>query len=347
MSSMQPFIPVFAQSSRSLVKKYLIPELARCLQNRTTPSGFTMAMAIQDALQNPDSSIGIYAGDSESYNVLKELFDPIIRDYHCMETLGGQQTDSSSPDLANPDPENRHILSTRIRVARNIAGIPFTPMMTPQDRRQVEHMAKQALLNLTHDLGGTYTPLEELQGIQRQHLAGEHLLFSKGDRFQEAAGINRDWPLARGIFVSRDLRFAVWINEEDHLRIISIDRNGEISRTADRLNRALDSLSASLDFARSDRLDFLTTCPSNLGTGMRAGVHIRLPNLFRHLDILEDLTRTHQLQIRGTQGEKTGVDNAVFDISNKRRLGITRNQGLQTLCQGIVAIINQERELSD
>ena len=100
------------------------------------------------------------------------------------------------------------------------------------DRTRVEKLAVNALLKLKGDLKGSYIPLGELTNFQRAILTKEHLLFGRGDRFMEAAGINRNWPASRGIFVSDDHKFAVWINEEDHLRIISLDRQARHRQTA-------------------------------------------------------------------------------------------------------------------
>ena len=159
----------------------------------------------------------------------------------------------------------------------------------------------------------------------------------------EAAGINRGWPDSRGIFVSKDEKFAVWINEEDHLRIISMDRGGDIVGTYDRLSRALSFLEKRLTFARDPNLGYLTSCPSNLGTGMRAGVHIRLPNYQTHQERLHATAEEYNLQIRGSHGEKTEVLDGIVDISNRQRLGITEKQCIETLHRGLSAIIKKTR----
>ena len=165
-------------------------------------------------------------------------------------------------------------------------------------------------------------------------LTQDHFLFKKGDRFLEAAGVNRDWPSARGIFHSADKKFLVWINEEDQLRIISMEQGGDLHSVFDRLARAILAIEEKLDFAFNDHLGYITSCPTNLGTAMRASVHVRLPNIGRaenFHNICDDLG----LSARGIHGEHSEAEGGVWDISNKQRLGITEVQCVKRLYEGV------------
>jgi len=96
----------------------------------------------------------------------------------------------------------------------------------------------------------------------------------------EAAGLNRDWPSGRGIFHNHDKTFLVWLNEEDHLRIISMEKGADIFHVFKRLSYiAVNIEMRGSSFAHDDHLGYITSCPTNLGTGLRASVHIKLPNL--------------------------------------------------------------------
>jgi creatine kinase/arginine kinase len=110
-------------------------------------------------------------------------------------------------------------------------------------------------------------------------LINDHFLFKEGDRFLEAAGLNRDWPEGRGIFHNTDKTFLVWINEEDQLRIISMEKGSDIKGVFERLAIACKTLEKSFKFAHDDHLGYITSCPTNLGTALRASVHIKLPKL--------------------------------------------------------------------
>ncbi|BHH86049.1 phosphagen kinase [Desulforhopalus sp. 52FAK] len=325
----------FDKTSECLAKKHLDPEKYSRLKVLATDSGFTLDQAIQSGVANSDSSIGIYAGDAQSYELFSEVFSPVIQEYHCFSGDVAHCSDFSPVDLPDPDPERKYILSSRVRVARNIESYPYTCHLTLKERRCLEKDVVAAFNVLPDGLAGTYHSFEEE--------ADAGLLFEKGDRFQEAAGINTDFPLCRGIFYSNDKRFRVWLNEEDHLRLISQDSSSDISGVFNHLGKALVSLSEQLPFARDKRYGYLATCPTNLGTSMRAGVHIRLKNLSIKQSLLRELVDTHQLQLRGTGGENTEVTDSVFDISNKRRLGLSEVDIITGLHKGLLAIIGEEK----
>lgn len=353
---------LFSEASNALVRQFLPPALFERLSGLQTASGFTLARAIRSGQQNPDSSIGIYAGDAESYSLFKEIFDPVIRTYHGLTGVirhasdfgeagrqGSGAADRAGTGLAglpDPDPARRYILSSRIRVARNLAGFAFTPHISAEDRRLAAQQIQQSLAALPAPLQGRYHPMDGLTPEQIVEQAAAGKAFPPGDRFQAAAGITRGFPQARGVYAAHDGNFSVWVHEEDHLRIISQEYSGSLSSVFNRLARALDHLTRTLSFAWDPCLGFLNACPTNIGTAMRAGVHIRLPNLEQQPGLLRRLARDHGLQIRGTAGEKTAVSGSVFDISNRKRLGINEIELIHSLHTGIAAIIETEKNLS-
>lgn len=340
---MNPFM--FPEQSKSLVKKHLSPQILKALEHQKTDSGFTLAKAIHSGIKNSDSSIGIYAGDDQSYDCFSQLFKPIISEYHGVSKNNKHVSDIAPLKLAPVDPEKKYIKSTRIRVARNLNGFNFPCHISLPQRRKLEKKIKTALNGLKADLKGTYYSFEHLGKKEKSRLKNENVLFKKGDKFQDAAGINSDFPKCRGVFLSIDKQFITWVNEEDHLRIISLETSSDISSVFNRLCRALAELNNTLDFAWNETYGHLTSCPTNIGTSMRAGVHIQLEKLEQQLDLLHDLANTHHLQIRGTGGEKTSVKNAVFDISNRQRLGISESNIVMNLHKGLLAIIKAEETL--
>ncbi|MBF0232434.1 MAG: arginine kinase [Desulfamplus sp.] len=350
-----PPFPCFSADSISLAKRFLTNKIYEQLVHLKTGYGFTLHDALRSGIENPDSSIGIYAGDPESYDLFSAIFKPVIEKYHATETTSCHMKSDLSPvDFPDPDPAHEFILSTRIRVARNLTNFPFMPLISSADRKKVEEIITQLLENIESPFKGYYKSVKDCLGFTDQEQLARPIpsrsCFRKGDRFQESAGINRDWPDCRGVFESIDHKFSVWINEEDHIRVISIDRNGDIASVFNRLAKALDIIEKTLDckqidFAWKDDLGYLTACPSNLGTGMRAGVHIRLPKFFKQKEILENEAKKLKLQIRGTQGEKTEVESAVFDISNSQRLGLTERECCNILYNGVCKIIKLERQL--
>jgi len=113
----------------------------------------------------------------------------------------------------------------------------------------------------------------------RAQLVEDHFLFKQGDRFLESCGLNRDWPSGRGIFHNNDKTFLTWINEEDQLRIISMQPGADIGAVFKRLSEAAALIEQKVKFAHDEHLGYITSCPTNLGTALRASVHIKLPKL--------------------------------------------------------------------
>ena len=146
-------------------------------------------------------------------------------------------------------------------------------------------------------------------------------MFKEGDRFLEASGLNRDWPSGRGIFHNAEKTFLVWVNEEDQLRIISMQSGSDIKSVFDRLSRACSAIESVAKFAHNQHLGYITSCPTNLGTALRASVHIKLPELAKNKVRFQIIADFHNVQIRGSHGEHSESNDCVFDISNKRRLG--------------------------
>lgn len=336
------------KNPQSLMQKYFTDELKQTLAGVKTPHGFTALDAVRSGMENPDSSVGVYAGDEESYTLFAKLFDPVIQEYHGYGKDGVHKADLNPGNLKvrNLDPEGRFIISTRIRVGRNLQGTGFSPAITREERLTVAEKAVAALVNLSGDLRGQYYPLSDMSEETRVQLVQDHFLFKKGDRFLESAGANRDWPEGRGIFHSKDKRFLAWVNEEDQLRIISMQEGGNVGEVFERLSYAIRALETSLTFAYTDHLGYLSSCPTNLGTAMRASVHIKLPKLGKDEANLKRICGEMRLSVRGIHGEHSESENGTFDISNKQRLGISETEAVNVMAQGIQELIAQETKLS-
>ncbi len=337
--------PQFPRDCKSLLKKYLTPVVFEMLQHKTSKNGFSLQQVINSGVENPDSSVGVYAGDDDSYRVFAELFDPIIAEYHGFTSADRHISNLNADSLhtPNPDPDGTYIISTRIRVGRNLAGYPLGPAISSEQREEIAQRVYQVLNNLGDSLKGNYYPVSGMGEQVRKQLVADHFLFKAGDRFMQAAGLNRDWPEGRGIYHNDEKTFLVWINEEDQLRIISMQRGGDIQQVFTRLTNALSAIGDKLEFMFDKRLGYVGSCPTNLGTAMRASVHIKLPRLAKNIDSLNAIAAKHQLQIRGIHGEHSDSPDAVFDISNRRRLGITEVECVQALHTGIVALVATEQ----
>lgn len=341
-------MPEFSTQSNALVKKYLSEERYQHLHNIKTSSGYTLDQAIRSGVENADSSIGIYAGDAESYDVFSSVFNDVIEEYHGFSGHMEHKSDLKVKSLNTPffSDLDRYIVSTRIRVGRNLLGFPLGAGMTRQQRVEVEKKIVSTLQNLDGEFAGEYYPLSGMSPKTQDRLIEDHFLFKEGDRFLESAGLNRGWPEGRGIFHNRSKNFLVWVNEEDELRIISMQEGGGILVVFERLVKALSLLEKNLSFIFDKKLGYITSCPSNLGTAMRASVHIKLPKLSKKHEDFKALADKFHLQIRGTHGEHSESEGGIYDISNKRRLGLTEVECVQGLYDGVKAMIEKEKELS-
>ena len=339
--------PNFTTEHKSLMRKYLTKDVFEELKDKKTLNNFTLENAINSGVQNPDSGIGAYVGDQESYTVFASLFDKIIEDYHGFTKDDTHKSNLNVDDLDAPlnDDLDKYIVSTRIRVGRNLDNMPLGTSISIKQRAEVESIVSNALSSLEDDLKGTYYSLDGMSEEISSSLIKDHFLFKAGDRFLETAGLNRDWPKSRGIYHNDNKTFLVWINEEDELRIISMQNGGDIKTVFARLIKAVKELEKKMSFSYSEHLGYITSCPTNLGTAMRASVHIKLPNLSNDMDRFQEIANKYFLQIRGIDGEHSKSVGGVFDISNKRRLGVTEVQCVQDMYDGVMALIEVEKSL--
>ena len=167
----------------------------------------------------------------------------------------------------------------------------------------------------------------------------------EGDRFLEACGLNRNWPKGRGIFHNDEKTFLVWVNEEDQLRIISMQSGADIGQVFDRLSRAANEIEKRAKFLHNDHVGYITSCPTNLGTALRASVHIHLPELAKDWPRFQGIADQFNVQIRGSHGEHSDTSDGIFDISNRRRLGRSEKDLVQDMYDGVKAMIEAELSL--
>jgi len=341
------------QSTHSLVAKHVTKERWDKVKDiETKTCGFTIAKCIACAVQFDNQHCGIYAGDWDCYKDFAEIFDAIIQEYHGISAdakhTSNMDVDSIKGNVAAEVP----VHSTRIRVGRSIDGFGLSPGITKQQRVDVESLMKSALSKLTGDLAGTYYPLTGMDEKVRQQLVDDHFLFVSGDRNLTVAGMERDWPEGRGIFHNEAKTFLLWVNEEDQTRIISMEKGGDVKGVFSRLARGIKAVGESVkaecgkDFALSEQYGYIHSCPTNLGTGMRASVMIDLPGYTKEgLEALKKRCEELAVQPRGTRGESGGFDGCTYDVSNKHRLGHSEVELIQTMIDGVNTLWEEDKAL--
>merc|ERR1712025_882268 len=341
------------KSKHSLVAKHVTKERWDKVKDiETKTCGFTIAKACACAIEFDNQHCGIYAGDWDCYKDFSEIFDAIIQDYHGISADAKHTSDMDASKITGNINEGVPVHSTRIRVGRSIDGFGLSPGITKQQRIDVENLMKNALGKLTDDLAGNYYPLTGMDEAVRQQLVDDHFLFVSGDRNLTVAGMERDWPEGRGIFHNAAKTFLLWVNEEDQMRIISMEKGGDVKGVFGRLARGIKAVGDSVkaecgkDFALSEQYGFIHSRPTNLGTGMRASVHVDLPGWTKEsVDKLQARCEALAVQPRGTRGESGGETGHTYDISNKHRLGYSEVQLVQVMIDAVNTLWKEDLDL--
>lgn len=233
------------------------------------------------------------------------------------------------------------VVSTRIRLARNLKSCPFPVKMSQEQRAAVDKAVRDALLQGNSALQGrfSYIDMEKLDQTEAVSLVERHLV--SPEFIAERKG--------RGLLLIEDETVSIMINEEDHIRLQVMQQGlalDSVYEMADRLDTLLDQ---ELHFAFDDRLGYLTQCPTNLGTGMRASLMMHLPALQESGSmnrIAANLSKLG-LAIRGLYGEGTAPKGAMYQLSNQVTLGLSEKEAIGNLHDIAMQIIAQERTERD
>ncbi len=241
-----------------------------------------------------------------------------------------------SPWLAGDGPRSEMVLSTRVRLARNLSAVPFSHRARPEQMEGVLVSVTGAAQRAPSFGGGLLLRMDRLTPIERQILVERHLV-------SHELG---DGSKPRGIVIGRDERLSLMVNEEDHLRLQSMSAGFQLTEAWSHADAADDELNQALDFAFSDEIGYLTSCPTNAGTGMRASVLIHLPALVLLDEIQKVLKSIMQvgLNVRGLYGENSEVMGNLFQISNQTTLGRSERDSIESLERVTRQIIETEEQ---
>lgn len=236
---------------------------------------------------------------------------------------------------------NDVVISTRIRLARNLKDFPFPCKLNSQGREKVIEKVRDAVKKSNSPVASDFSfiKMSELTSSQSVSLVEKRLV--SPEFISDTDG--------RALLISKDECFSIMINEEDHIRLQVITKGLSLEQaydTADKLDTLLDE---NLDFAFDEKLGYLTQCPTNLGTGMRASVMLHLPALekSRAINRIAGNLSKLGLTIRGAHGEGTEPKGALYQLSNQVTLGISEKaaiENLKNITEQLIAQENQARE---
>jgi protein arginine kinase len=217
--------------------------------------------------------------------------------------------------LRGNGPMNEIVISSRIRLARNITGYPFLTRCSRHQRQALENRVRDTILTLPISASDKplYVDLDAATEIERQLLVERHLI-SKPHAGAEGA---------RGVAIGDGETVSIMVNEEDHLRIQVLRSGLQLEEAWEQINRVDDLLESKLDYTFHPRFGYLTACPTNVGTGIRVSVMLHLPalKLTGEIEKVFRAAKELRLAVRGLYGEGTEATGDFYQISNQTTLG--------------------------
>lgn len=232
--------------------------------------------------------------------------------------------------------EHHIVLSSRVRLARNLDGHLFPGRMSREEGRQIAESVRRCMETETQAGPYAYRPVWEMEPQENEALAAERFI-------SRALSENRE---TGACLISRDESACVLINEEDHIRIQTILPGLQLERAWRRADALDEHLAGGLAYAFDETWGYLTACPTNVGTGMRASVLLHLPALVltRHIRKILETANTLGLAVRGLYGEGTRAEGDMFQISNQITLGKEEAQIIGDLDDIVRQIIAKEQQ---
>ena len=238
--------------------------------------------------------------------------------------------------LRGNGPRGEIVISSRIRLARNISGYPFLTRCSRNQRQTIEGRTRETILAANIAPQTLYVDLEAAPEVDRQLLVERHLI-SKPHAGAEGA---------RGVAVGEDETISIMVNEEDHLRIQVLRSGLQLEEAWEQINRVDDLLESKLDYAFHQRFGYLTACPTNVGTGIRVSVMLHLPalKLTGEIEKVFRAAKELRLAVRGLYGEGTEATGDFYQISNQTTLGKTEEEIIEDFRRTVVPkIIDYEQ----
>ncbi len=254
-----------------------------------------------------------------------------------MDLNGLAQT--SGEWLRGTGPESDIVISSRIRLARNLAQFPFLSRADDAARAEIESLLRDPISSLPVDGELTYFSVNNLDALDRQFLVERQLISRE----------HAEMHGSRGVGVGEEENVSLMINEEDHLRLQVLRSGFALDECWNEINRIDDALEEHVTFAFSEQLGYLTACPTNVGTGIRVSVMLHLPALALTKEIQKvfQAMQKMRLAVRGLYGEGSQAMGDFYQFSNQVTLGPSEQEIIDKLKEVVDGIIKYERRVRD
>src|SRR5437660_1846063 len=231
-------------------------------------------------------------------------------------------------------PHNRIVLSSRVRLARNLRGLAFPGWAKKVERIKALELIRPAVESLPQLAGAFSESMDNLSALDKNILVERHLI--SREHAAKSAG--------SGLVLNREESLCVMINEEDHLRMQALRPGLQLKQAWGAIDQVDSKLEKKLDYAFSPELGYLTACPTNLGTGIRVSAMLHLPGLALAEQINQIIQAVNKLglAVRGLYGEGTEALGNVFQVSNQMTLGESESEIVERLEKVLAQIIEHE-----
>lgn len=238
--------------------------------------------------------------------------------------------------LRGTGPESDVVVSTRIRLARNLAGFPFANRASPAQKAEIEGKVREAMGKAELPIRLDYIGVSGMNPLDRQFLVERQLIS------REMANV-LEGP--RGVAFDERESAAIMVNEEDQLRIQVMRSGLDLDDAWQAIDQIDDALEKRLTYAFHEQFGYLTACPTNVGTGMRASVMLHLPalGLTKQIEKVFRALQKINLVVRGLYGEGSRASGDLYQISNQVTLGRSESRVLQEIREVIAMILQYER----
>ncbi|XP_051549450.1 zgc:172076 [Myxocyprinus asiaticus] len=317
--------------------------------NRATESGVIFDDIIRPGLEDPGEptgpkAVGCLAGDAQSYILFCDFFDRIIECYHGYKITSNtvQESDFNYDNLKGGDDFDRSfVLSCEVTAARSIEDYCFPTHCSRGERRQLHTLAKTVLDEMGEDLPGMFYSIDELSHESEDR----SVVMDSPPLSLIKIGVARDWPDSRALWLSKDGTLAIWVNMEDHLKLVSF-------RSDANLQEAFKTICINLlkmevlykkqrhPFIWKPHLGWVVSSPAEVGTGLKASVTVKLLHLAENKR-LDDILDRLRLQIEATSCP------GVYKISNLQTIGFNEVGLMQIVVDGVKLLIRMEKRLKN
>lgn len=318
-------VPVFPHNSKSLVQKHMSESVWNKLCHKKTKLDHDLHECLTIGLQHSDSVPGIYAADSECYEVFQEIFEPVIEELQQWTSSDKHTTvlDLSRFKCENYDPTGEIVKNIKVSIDRNIIGFSFPIALNPSERAQVQQKIQEILDPF---LDSSFTRMDDSRSGESE----PSLIDLFKDKYSHT-DLAKDWPNGRGIFAAEDLTIAV--NLENHIQFLSKATNGDLEKVFNKVLYIAGQLNAR--FEHNNLLGYLTSSPENIGTGMQASVILRLENVLKKSNSFKFDLLTCNI-----------FDGEYVELMTCKTLGVNEEEIFKALKNAVEYLVLEEKRLT-